>query len=129
MPMRTLVSDGAGSSHGGEDIPKPPPAPPSLADAIAVLLSATTDNARLLRELAQREPHPAPNMRAQHNGEGETRYVDFTKTRPPVFTKADEPLEADDWLRTMEHKFSLIRCSKIQKPLFAAQQLRGAAGA
>jgi len=29
----------------------------------------------------------------------------------------------------MEHKFSLIRCSETQKPLFAAQQLRGAAGA
>jgi len=45
-----------------------------------------------------------------------------------VFTKEDEPLEVDDWLRTMEHKFSLIRCSETQKPLFAAQQLRGAAG-
>jgi len=123
--MRTRGSDGAGCSHGGEDIPNPPPAPSSLADAIAVLLSATTDNARLLRELAQRQPHPARNIRAQHNGEGETRYVDFTETRPPVFIKADEPLEADDWLRTMEHKFSLIRCSEIQKPLFTAQQLRG----
>jgi len=51
------------------------------------------------------------------------------ETRPPVFTKADEHLEADDWLRTMEHKFSLICCSETQKPLFAAQQLRGAAGA
>jgi len=51
------------------------------------------------------------------------------ETRPPVFTKADEPLEAGDWLRTMEHKFSLIRYSETQKPLFAAQQLRGAAGA
>jgi len=49
--------------------------------------------------------------------------------RPPVFTKADEPLEVDDWLRTMEHTFSLIRCSETQKPLFAAQQLRGATGA
>jgi len=92
-------------------------------------LSATTDNARLLRELAQRQPHPAPIFRAQHNLEGETRYVDFTETRPLVFTKADEPLEADDWLQTMEHKFSLIRGSETQKPLFAAQQLWGAAGA
>jgi len=50
--MRTRGSDGAGFSHGREDIPNPPPAPPSIADAIAVLLSATTDNARLLRELA-----------------------------------------------------------------------------
>jgi hypothetical protein len=28
----------------------------------------------------------------------------------------------------MEHKFGLIRCTETQKPLFAAQQLRGPAG-
>jgi hypothetical protein len=55
--------------------------------------------------------------------------VDFTDTRPPVFSKADEPLEADDWLRTMEQKFELIQCTEYQKPMFAAQQLRGVAGA
>jgi hypothetical protein len=60
---------------------------------------------------------------------GETTYVDFTDTHPPVFSKADEPLEADDWLRTMEQKFELLQCTEYQKPLFVAQQLRGAAGA
>jgi hypothetical protein len=34
--------------------------------------------------------------------------VDFTDTRPPVFSKADEPLEADDWLWAMEQKFELL---------------------
>ena len=62
MPMRTHGSDEARPSQGGEDIPNPPPAPPSQADAIAVLLSATTDNARLLCELAQRQPHPPANF-------------------------------------------------------------------
>jgi hypothetical protein len=55
--------------------------------------------------------------------------VHFTDTRPPVFSKADEPLEVDDLLRTMEQKFELIHCTEYQKPVFAAQQLRGAAGA
>ena len=55
--------------------------------------------------------------------------MDFIDTKPPVFTKADEPLEADDWLRTMEQKFDLILYTEFQKPVFAAQQLRGAAGA
>jgi len=68
------------------------------------------------------------NCGRNHNRQ-EATYVDFTDTRPPVFTKADEPLEADDWLRTMEQKFDLIPCTEIQKPVFAAQQLRGAAGA
>ena len=46
-----------------------------------------------------------------------------------MFSKAEEPLEADDWLRTIEQKFELIHCTEVQKPRFAAQQLRGAAGA
>jgi hypothetical protein len=54
----------------------------------------------------------------------ETSYLDFSETRPPLFVKAEDPLEADEWLRMIEQKFELLRCSEIQKPLFAAQQLR-----
>jgi hypothetical protein len=39
------------------------------------------------------------------------------------------PLEADDWLHTTESKFSLLHCTKYQKTLYAARQLRGLAGA
>ena len=65
--------------------------------------------------------------RGHNHNRQEATYVDFTDARPPVFTKADEPLEADDCLRTMEQKFDLIPCTEIQKPVFSAQQLRGAA--
>jgi hypothetical protein len=51
--------------------------------------------------------------------------MEFSKTRPPVFIKAEEPLKADELIRVMEQKFGLIRCTHTQKPLFAAQQLRG----
>ena len=68
------------------------------------------------------------NCGRNHNRQ-EATYVDFTDTRPPVFTKVDEPLETDDWLQTIEQKFDLIPCTEMQKPMFAAQQLRGAAGA
>ena len=67
--------------------------------------------------------------RGRNHNRQEATYVDFTDTRPPVFTKADEPLEANDWLQTMEQKFDLIPFTEMQKPMFAAQQLRGAAGA
>jgi hypothetical protein len=46
-------------------------------------------------------------------------------TRPPLFVKAKDPLEADEWIRVMDQKFGLVRCTEIQKPLFAAQQMRG----
>jgi hypothetical protein len=85
----------------------------------AALVNATT----LLAQNQNRNQ----GCRGRNNG-GETTYVDFTNTRPPMFSKADEPLEADDWLQTMEQKFELIQCTEYQKPVFAAQQLRGTAG-
>ena len=59
--------------------------------------------------------------RGRNHNRQEATYVDFIDTRPPVFTKADEPLEADDWLQTMEQKFDLIHCTEFQKSVFAAQ--------
>jgi hypothetical protein len=124
MPLRTCAHDGAGTSRGGEETPNPPPIPPTLAEAIAVLVNATTNNTHFLREMVR-------NQFQQHGGRGQlqgprdTTYLEFSKTRPPLFVKAEEPLEADEWVRVMEQKFGLIRCTETQKPLFAAQQLRG----
>ena len=44
-----------------------------------------------------------------------------------LFHKADEPLEADSWLRTIESKFTLHPYNDGDKTEFAAQQLRGPA--
>jgi hypothetical protein len=123
MPSRTRAHNGAGTSHGGEDTPNPPPVPPTLVEAIAPLVNATADNTRFLREMER-------NQFQQHGGRGQpqgpryTTYLEFSETRPLVFVKAEEPLEADEWVRVMEPKFRPIRCTETQKPLFAAQQLR-----
>jgi hypothetical protein len=52
-------------------------------------------------------------------------YLEFSETRPSLFVKAKEPLEADEWIRVIQQKFRLIRCTETQKPMFSAQQLRG----
>jgi hypothetical protein len=54
--------------------------------------------------------------------------TDFLATHPPVFADVTDPLEVDSWLCTTESKFGL-HCTKYQKTLYTAQQLRGAAGA
>jgi hypothetical protein len=38
-------------------------------------------------------------------------------------------MSLDDWLRTTESKFSLLHCREYQKTMYAAQQVRGLAGA
>jgi hypothetical protein len=119
MPSRTRAHDGAGTSHGGEGTPNPPPVPPTLAEAIAALVNTTADNTRFLREMAgnQFQQHGG---RVPPQGLRDTTYLEFSETRPPLFVKAEEPLEANEWVRVMEQKFGLIRCTETEKPLFVA---------
>jgi hypothetical protein len=106
------ADDGTRTSLGGSDAPNPPPVPPNTVELMVALINATAKNARLLREIAQNNHNVPRGNRGQYNNRNKTTYVDFTDTHPPVFTRADEPLEADDWLRTMEQKFDLIDCTE-----------------
>jgi hypothetical protein len=40
--------------------------------------------------------------RGQHQAPRDTTYMEFSKNRPPIFVKAEEPLKADEWIRVME---------------------------
>jgi hypothetical protein len=126
MPSKTRSQDAAGTSSGRESTPNPPPVPPTLAEAIAALVNATADNTRFLREMVGQQ-FQQQDGRGYQQGPRETSYMDFSETRSPLFVKVEDPLEADEWLRVIEQKFGLLRCSETQKPLFAAQQLRGPA--
>jgi len=46
-------------------------------------------------------------------------------TKPPVFKEALEPLEADEWINTMEQKFRLLQMTEELKAEYAAHQLQG----
>jgi hypothetical protein len=113
------VRVGAENSQGNGN----PPPPPSLAQAIASILESHDEQTELLRQLIASSTRggngarnaPAPAL---------TIYSDFVAMHPPLFTKAGEPLEADHWLWMMESKFGLLRYTKVQKTLFAAQQRR-----
>jgi hypothetical protein len=97
--------------------PSPPPPPVSLEQ----LLATQNELMRVLMEnLVHREAHPP-----HHQPGVETSYTDFLAMQPPTFAEAIDPLEANNWLCIIESKFGLLHCTKIQKTLFAAQQLRG----
>jgi hypothetical protein len=127
MPTRTRGHDKAETSRGsGEETPIPPHVPPTLMKAIAALLNTTFDNTRFLREMAGNQIHQHGG-RGQNHAPRDTTYMEFLETHPPVFVKAEEPLEANEWHRVMEQIFGLIQCTETHKPMFAAQQLRGPA--
>src|SRR6266508_5489001 len=105
------------SQQGAEN--NPPPPPQTLAEVVA-------QQTQILQMLVQNQTQ----QQQPHGRQGQPQlasYRDFAGTHPPIFSKAEDPLEADSWLRLMESKFELLTCTEEQKALFTAHQLRGPA--
>jgi hypothetical protein len=46
-------------------------------------------------------------------------FKDFMDTKPPIFREAEEPLQADEWLSTIEQRFCLLRLTEGMKASYA----------
>jgi hypothetical protein len=49
-------------------------------------------------------------------------------TKPPIFWEAEEPLQANEWLSTIEQRFCLLRLTESMKASYPGHQLQGPAG-
>jgi hypothetical protein len=64
----------------------------------------------------------------QNNGNGvHSKLSGFQRTKPPSFGQAVDPIEADDWLRTMEKKLQIARTNEADKVPFVTHYLEGPA--
>jgi hypothetical protein len=61
--------------------------------------------------------------------EPQTKLRDFQNSNPLTFTKSTEPLDANDWLCTIESKLEYAGVGENEKVLYATHFLAGAAGA
>jgi hypothetical protein len=113
---------GRGQIPRGDAPPLPPPPPVSLEQLLAM------QNDLMRRLVENDECRGAKRQQPQHQ-ERDSSYSDFLVTHLSVFANVTDPLEVDSWLHTTESKFGLLHCTEHQKTLYAAQQLRGAAGA
>jgi hypothetical protein len=111
-----------GSAPRGRGQPPPgnaPPPPPYPPVSLEQLLATQNE---LMTLLIQNETHLVVE-RPQHprHQDMNMSYSEFLVTHPPLFSKGKDPLEAADWLHTIESKFSLLHCTEYQKTLYAAQ--------
>jgi hypothetical protein len=53
------------------------------------------------------------------------RLGDFQCTKPPTFSHAVEPMDADNWLKFVEKKLQVVQCNNREKMLLASHQLSG----
>jgi hypothetical protein len=62
---------------------------------------------------AQSQTAPPPN----------DRLGDFQRTKSPIFSYAVEPMDADDWLKSVEKKLQVVQCNNREKVLLASHKL------
>jgi len=113
---------------GHNEVPPPPPPPPPTP---AELLATLVEGKRMLNEAMQTMAQQNRGGRhARQGGEANqySNFKDFQDTKPPVFKEASDPLEAGEWLNTLEQKFCLLRVTEELKAEYAAHQLEGKAG-
>jgi hypothetical protein len=110
---------GAEGEAGGEGSETHLPAPPELPLDLAQVLANQT---RLIEVLTRCLENQRPN-----GGRPQDRMGDFLRLKPPTFAGSNNPLDADDWLRTIKRKLEAIGCPENQHVHLVAQQLSGMA--
>ena len=101
-----------------EHIPPLSSQPPTMQELMA-------QQNEILWQLAQRQPPPEHYEGGDHHqrAPAAATYQEFISTQPPLFTRAEDPLNTDVWLRVVESKFPLLNgdCSGVTKVRFATQ--------
>ena len=95
-----------------------PPPPPSAAEIMMEAERNRRDQTRLLELIAQNTSHHRNVV---------VSIQDFILLKPPVFRCSSEPLEADDWLRSIERKLDTTHVAPDDRVIFAVYFLEGVA--
>src|ERR1041385_6489205 len=119
---------------GSGDAPPPPP-DPNMAQLLRLLREerqAARDERQANMAALQQLVQAATNANqggggAGGNEEPRSRLRDFQNTNPPVFSQTKEPLDAEDWLRTMENNLTVAAVGNNEKVLYATHYLAGTA--
>ena len=117
-----LVQMARSTRSGHNEVPPPPPPPPPTP---AELLATLVEGQRMLNEAMQTMAQQNRGGRhARQGGEANqySSFKDFQDTKPPLFKEAVEPLEADEWLNTLEQKLRLLRVTEELKAEYATHQ-------
>src|ERR1044072_4246226 len=81
-------------------------------------------------ESNRRASHALPEAISHNTNQQRNEMVslnDFIWLHPPVFSYSTEPLNADDWLRTIERKLQAGHVADGDKVTYAAYHLEGGA--
>jgi hypothetical protein len=82
-------------------------------------LTATVQSLQAQQNKPATPPPPPPHPRDKHK--------EFMSHHPPTYSHSSDPLDADDWLKTVTKKLEIVQCTDREMVLYAAGRLTGQA--
>jgi hypothetical protein len=117
--MANTRNRGANKNNNNANNPPPPPTLQQVLIMQAQMLQTMQQIMANMQQAQGHQPAPQPQQR--------DKLGEFQRTKPPTFSHAIEPMDADDWLKTIEKKLQVVQCNNREKVLFASHQLEGPA--
>jgi hypothetical protein len=77
------------------------------------MMATLNNTVQTLQQIHTQPPPPPPQQ--PHD-----RRVDFLKGHPPMFSHAADPLQANDWLHSVEHQLDVTQCDDRERVLYTA---------
>jgi hypothetical protein len=111
-------NNGDNNGENNQNVNPPPPPPPTLEQVLVMQAQMLQTMQQTMVNMQAAQPQaPPPPLR--------DRLGDFQRTKPPTFSHAVEPMDGDDWLKSIEKKLQVVQCNNREKVLLASHQLSG----
>jgi hypothetical protein len=93
--------------------------PPPNLEQVLMMQAQMLETIQQTMVNMQNDQHqaPPPSLR--------DRLGDFQRTKSPTFSHPVEPMDAGDWLKTVEKKLQVVQCNNRERVLLASHQLVG----
>ena len=71
-----------------------------------------------MQQVQQQPPPPQPPVQVQMPQVPRDKLAEFMRGHPPVFAHSADPMDVEDWLRTVERELHTAQCNDHEKVLY-----------
>jgi hypothetical protein len=106
-----------GANKNNNTNPPPPPTHEHVLIMQAQMLQTMQQIMANMQQAQGHQPVPQPHPR--------DKLGEFQRTKHPTFSHSIEPMDTNDWLKSIDKKLQVVQCNNHEKVLFTLHQLEG----
>jgi hypothetical protein len=104
-----------------------PPPPMSIEQMFLMQTQAVQAIGQILAAIQQQQQQQQAPPQPQMPQMPRDKCAEFMRGHPPTFAHSSDPMDAEDWLRTVERELHTSQCDDREKVLYGPRLLKGAA--